>query len=347
LNLPASLEYFENEDLKHVPAWAAYYFAIGKLASSLANESSRYVIAIAVPTRAYCASLIALGAVTDQADKNVHRSKAEHFSMLCDLPSRTSVTIRVKNRLQQAIICGKEMNEDGKTVKYLRIKPKKGQVRLINQSQSHNVKVASKRTELKERQTGQLVEDNSAFSKHFFAENAAEHGALGSSKLCAVVGIRRYLEHEFTQQRFSVKTEKSDAAAEGTLQDVIKVRSIGKDSEQFLAAIFSPNEKARKSPTQPVAETVSQNAPVSHEEFPVVVFDGANAYLKQHENWKGQNSVVVLDRTDNRFEDAVDELNRQFMGRVVKSDVLNTLEFLPDAPPGVEIQLSEVKRCSL
>lgn len=265
--------------------------------------------------------------------------------MLCDKPKGTSVTIRVKNRLQQAIISGKEMNKDNGTVKYLRIKPKKGQVRLINESQSHLVKVSAKRTQLRKRQVGQFVKDNSEFSKHFFSEDAAEHGAVGSSKLCAVVGSKRQLEHEFTQQRFSVTPDGGNEAAKGVLQDIIKVKSLGKESEQFLSAIFSTSKTPTRPVDQPSAETVAQGTPIAHEEFPVVVFDGANAYLKQNRNWQRQNRVVVLDRTDSKFEDAVDELNRQFMGRIVETEVLNMLEFLPNAPAGVEIQLSEVKRC--
>ena len=311
----------------------------------LANEPTRYVIAVAVPTRAYCATLIALGAVTDQADKRVFRDKTEHFSMLCNKPSGTSVTIRVKNRLLQAIICGKEMEADGVAVKYLRIKPKKEQVRLINESHAHLVKIAGKRTELRKRQVGQIVNDNSDFSKHFFSEGSAEHGALGSSKLCAVVGSQRLLRHEFTQQRFTVKAEDETAAKEGVLQDVIKVKSLGRDSEQFLAEIFSSNEKSGKTSDQHTAESIAGSDSLSQEKFPVVVLDGSNAYLKQRDSWLKQNIVVVLDRTDGKFEEAVNELNRQFMGRIVDTDVLNAMDFLPDAPAGVEIQLSEVKRC--
>ena len=284
------------------------------------------MIGVAVPTRAFCAPLVALGAVTDQADKRIFRDKHEHFELLCQQPKGTPVSIQVKikkrDRVLEARIEGTETknNIDGKLVKYVRVKPTKGRVYPVSLPYCHKVKLAASATaSSKDRQVGKLINDNSGFSKHFFSEEAAEHGALGSSRLCAVVGNKHQLEHEFRQQKFSVKAE-SHEDEYGVLQDVAKVKSFGKDSEQFLSEIFAPTDKRISVADKPTAEILANADPLKLQEYPIIVFDGCRSFLK-HKVWKHQNFVVILDRTDSKFDDAVEEFNRQFMRRVVETNV--------------------------
>ena len=187
--------------------------------------------------------------------------------------------------------------------------------------------------------------DNSSFSKHFFSEEGANHGAIGSSNLCAVVGNRTQLAREFREQKFLARADSNDDADEGTLQDVVRVKSLGKESEQFLSEIFNPSQNPVIEKVQPVAEVFSQPDSAFLTEFPVVIFDGCLPFLQQHHHWGSQNTVVILDRTDRKFDDAIDEFNRQFVRRIVDGDILESLEFLPEAPPGVELQLFKEKRC--
>lgn len=345
MNLPPSLDYFDEEELRRIPKWAAYYFALGQLASSLTGEATRFVIGVAVPTRAFCAPLVSLGAVTGEADERVHKSQQKHFSELLKLPSGTAVTLQVKDRVLQARIEGSgKLERNGEMVDFVKVKPKKGQVQWVPLKNSHRVKLSNHKSAVPNRQIGQRVQDNSSFSRHFFSQEAAEHGAIGSSKLCAVIGSRRQLKHEFREQKFLVRTDYENTD-EGTLQDVVRVKSFGKESEQFLSEIFNPSERPGIDATQPIAEVISQPDSDLMVDFPVVIFDGCLPFLQQHFHWGGQNQVVILDRTDRKFDDAVDEFNRQFIRRIVDTDILESLEFLPEAPPGVELQLFEEKRC--
>ena len=345
MSLPTSLNYFDEEELRQVPNWAAYYYALGQLASSFSGEATRFVMGVAVPTRAFCAPLVALGAVTGEADERIHKSLEEHFSELLKLPIETAVTLQDKDRVLKARIDGHEKSErNGEIVDYIRVRPIRGRVHLIPQKHCYRVRLSKHRAAEKKRQIGQLVKDNSSFSKHFFSQEAAEHGAIGSSNLCAVVGNRRQLTHEFREQKFLVRTDREDDD-EGTLQDIVRVKSLGKDAEQFLSEIFTPSERPELEAAQPIAEVISRPESELLIDFPVVIFDGCQAFLQQHHHWGSQNKVVILDRTDRKFDDAIDEFNRQFFRRIVDTNILESLEFLPEAPPGVELQLFEEKRC--
>ncbi|MEM7474707.1 MAG: hypothetical protein AAF483_06920 [Planctomycetota bacterium] len=345
MNLPTSLDYFDEEELRRIPNWAAYYYALGQLASSFTREATRFVMGVAVPTRAFCAPLVALGAVTGEADERVHKSLERHFSELLKLPVGTAVTFRNKDRVLKARIEGSgRLERNGEWIDFVKVKPQKGQVQWVPLKNSHRVKLSDHKGAVRKRQIGQVVKDNSSFSKHFFSQESAEHGAIGSSNLCAVVGNRRQLTHEFREQKFLVRTSHEDDD-EGTLQDVVKVKSLGKDSEQFLSEIFTPSERPQNDAAQPVAEVISRSDSDLLIDFPVVIFDGCLPFLQQHFHWAIQNQVVIFDRTDRKFDDAIEEFNRQYIRRIVDTDIIESLEFLPEAPPGVELQLFEEKRC--
>lgn len=341
MNLPASLDYFDDEELRRIPNWATYYYALGQLASSFTKEEVRYVVGVAVPTRAFCAPLVALGAVAGEADGRVHKSQQKHFDELLKLRPGTAVTIQVKGRAIKARI--EERN--GQSDDFVFVETKQGQVQYVPIQNCHSVKLSTHKEAVRKRPVGQRVNDNSSFSKHFFSEEGANHGAIGSSNLCAVVGNRTQLAREFREQKFLARADSNDDADEGTLQDVVRVKSLGKESEQFLSEIFNPSQNPVIEKVQPVAEVFSQPDSAFLTEFPVVIFDGCLPFLQQHHHWGSQNTVVILDRTDRKFDDAIDEFNRQFVRRIVDGDILESLEFLPEAPPGVELQLFKEKRC--
>ena len=65
-----------------------------------------------------------------------------------------------------------------------------------------------------------------------------------------------------------------------------------------------------------------------------VVFDGALGFLKWGQMWHGRHQVVILDRTEPYFDDAISAINTRFSQNRTDGEVA-----LPgsDAPPGGEV----------
>lgn len=94
------LWYESYEGRRTVPAWAASLVQIGADAVGTLNESAeRLVAAVAVPTRAYAASLVAVGAVSANQPLSFGRDDPSpdvldaHFRQLCSLRPGTTVTV--------------------------------------------------------------------------------------------------------------------------------------------------------------------------------------------------------------------------------------------------------------
>jgi len=64
--------------------------------------------------------------------------------------------------------------------------------------------------------------------------------------------------------------------------------------------------------------------------FPVVIFDGASAFLRWQHRLRRQHHIVLLSRTDRRLDEAVSVLDQAFMVRAEQTFPV------PDVPPGIE-----------
>ena len=65
-----------------------------------------------------------------------------------------------------------------------------------------------------------------------------------------------------------------------------------------------------------------------------VVLDGALGFLKWGQMWHGRHQVVILNRTEPYFDDAISAINTRFSQNRTDGEVV-----LPgtDAPPGGEV----------
>lgn len=84
---------------RKAPAWARALIALGAAAAAARADNQRLVAALALPTRAYAATLVALGAVTAHAPRSFNPARPtdeqleEHFRLLCGLRPGTTVTV--------------------------------------------------------------------------------------------------------------------------------------------------------------------------------------------------------------------------------------------------------------
>lgn len=320
-----------------LPGWLRYHSAVGAIAGRYSVNGRRLVIAAAVPTRAYCAAFNSLGVVTANASADGVFVESElHFQRLRQLPFGAAVLYRQKSKKLKGRLEGSDTvpQKDGTEKPCVRIRVHNrgsgGLTHLVYAENAHKVEiVGGVQGELPKKQKGRRVKSSIEFVDEFFPNESLESVALKSRVLCAIVGRANALLREMKETKLAVQSSDKQQVTRGTLQDVVRIRAFaGNEADHFLADVVPVDSKTVDLDDSP----------------PVVVFDGAAGFLKQRSKWPLSNLVVILDRTEPGFDDAVAAQNETYMKRRVGDNEVEGLASLPDAPPGVEIVAFE-ERC--
>src|SRR5687768_16142699 len=106
------LYYPADTDWKQVPEWASFCLSLGAYVSSFPKLQTRIVVGLALPTRAYAASLVATGVVYGSTSASGKRINAEEqFRQLCGLGREEPVKLLCgKRKLQGVLVGSREMH---------------------------------------------------------------------------------------------------------------------------------------------------------------------------------------------------------------------------------------------
>ena len=135
-----------------------------------------------------------------------------------------------------------------------------------------------------------------------------------------IVGHLSSMRHE-SQAAFV--TKHNGQLRTGTLQDIVGIRQLVPPGHGFRSTV-QPGDARNPLPPESLAETS------------VVVFDGSASFLKLRHVFKSYDSVVLLDRTENRFAEGVDQLNSAF-GNRLNDDGPDVMQGAPEPPAGIEV----------
>ena len=312
-----------------VPEWGRFFIDVGYLLGKQPEKSSRTICAIAVPTRAYAAVLCATGVVESRISIPIGLDATKHFSWLCTLPKKTTVTYRLKPTLvQKGWLMGCTKTDNGDWVEIqLQAKKNGGLVYKIPASESLKIEVASR--PLKKLHphvvTRTLQGDGGLLSG--ILEKDLITDFIGHSRLeCVIVGNSSRLREEITNAQLAIIDDRSEAI-EGKLQEALRPRQLVMDKMGFRSDVYSAK-------TNPL-DTEAEEAPLT------AIFEGSTTFLKWRSVWPGANWIVILDRTDYRFEDASSELNRLYASE--RTDA-NDMVRMPAAQQGLEYVAFEARR---
>lgn len=318
-----ALQYVSANGVKPLPAWCRYFIDVGIAVAMHRPVEQRIVAVIAVPTKAYAALLLLSAAVTWLAaakpttDQCIH----EHIEMLRRLPKGTPLVYRTQtNHIKRGTLQGwvgnggepyicMRMARRGKLTSRFPPEATLG----IEPMARESYKVS------KDLSVRKVVPDSEfEFLKAVLGDEIAGRHVSMSRNDCAVVG--------------SAKTLREEAA----LVEVVLPRRRGNPARGQLSAIA--RLQCTQSGDVPCRTAVisAASAPDGREQAPasaVAVFSGSLAFLKWRHSFPLSNWVVVLDRTEARFGDAVAEANQEYIQR--RSDSLVPVE-MPVPPPGVE-----------
>ena len=322
---PVNLHFEDSGEWQSLPEWAEYFIGVGKHLAVADNSESRIVTAIVVPTRAYCAAFVSLGMVISDAAARDHSSATAHFEMLFDLPAGTPVILRQPPRkVLKGVLQGPE-ECNGKL--YVRVQVQSrdartggGLTHLIDESRALQVQPAKHSGKLPKKQGAENKRFANSFVDSLLGDGDPVQLGLRSKLVCAIVGKKNSLEHEIRHTPLALHAN-GDHRVEGHLQDVLRVDRFVAGDQSYRSALVPVGSSP---PTGDVTSKVEMG----------VVFDGAPGFLKWGAMWPDQHQIVILDRTELYFDDAIIAINSRFSQN--RADAEPSLP-VSDAPPGGEV----------
>ena len=166
----------------------------------------------------------------------------------------------------------------------------------------------------------QNIRTANKFVDTLLGEVDAVQFGLRSTFACALVGRRNVLENEIRKTPLAIHVN-GDPHVEGNLQDILRV-------DRFLGPQQSHRSALVSIGADPPSTDVLNNVDMG------VVFDGAAGFLKWGTMWQSQHQVVILDRTEPYFDDAINAINTRFS----QNSAHDGGEMpVAQAPPGGEI----------
>ena len=320
--LPEGLSHGESDKWYEVPRWAGFFAEVGSRASKLIRGNGRLVVGLAVPTRAYCAAFTAIGALTALlANESGLGDLKAHFDGLSRLPFGTPLWIRQKKRRIYGEFQGTDKSStDGPRLRILISHNKRTDEKtllLLPQSKAFDVGVRGSRGGgVPKIQKGKELIDNEAFVRMFFQGADVSPSFMKSQLWCLLVGHAGALRSEIGETEFAFATS-GQGAIRGCLQEVLRVRSLVFNTGTFFSDVLGEVQGTETSP--------------------VVIFDGARAFLHWRHRFERSDWIVILDRTEPDFPTATDVVNQLFVNRVEDHSIEDALGDLPDSPAAVEI----------
>lgn len=317
---PLVLHFEDSGEWCSLPQWAEYFISIGKRLALAPPTENRLTTAIIVPTRAYGAAFVSLGIVIGEASQADQPSAAAHFEQLFDLPPGSPVLYRPsKGKVLRGILLS-PVEERGELWIRVQVHSREGGglTYLVKEKYALTVQPSGgKPRKLPKKQGSAGVRSINSFVDQILGEADPVQLGLRSKVVCALVGRRNVLHDEISRTPFSIRLN-GERYASGELQDILRVDSFVTPQQSHRTALVS--SAASKPPVEPVGVGV--------------VFDGGAGFLRLGSSWRSKHQVVVLDRTEPYFDDAIQAINSRFTQCSKRTDGI-----IPDgdAPPGAEL----------
>lgn len=318
---PIRLHFEDSGHWHSLPEWAEYFIGIGRQHACASNADTRIVTAIVVPTRAFGAAFVSLGMVISDAAARDRASEAAHFEMLFDLPPGTPVIYRPQPRKVLKGIMQLPEESDGKLRIRVQVHSRAGGglTYILDESCALQVQPAKHSGRLPKKQ-GNSTRFTNEFVERLLGETDPVQLGVRSKVVCTIVGRKNVLEHEIRQTPLAIHLN-GERHIEGQLQDVLRVNKFVAPEQSHRCALVAVGGDA------PPGDIID-NTEIG------VVYDGAAGFLKWGSLWREGHQMVILDRTETYFDDAVSAINTRFSQNSIRGE-----DALPaaGAPPGGEI----------
>jgi hypothetical protein len=312
-----NLRYQSGKDWLLLPAWCKSYIELGIELARYPRTETRFKVALALPTNAFAATFVALGIVLESANQPVVSKVYSEY--IRSLPVGTPVIYQSLGRKFRGIIEG-FFERDGKTHLTISLGRRQG-LQLSLPEHAPRITVADREFKLRNYQQGGKSPSIPALLGATVHDPAA---FITQTQLhCLIVALISDFRSEVENTVIGI--DLNGRIVWGPVQDILRVEQFLGTNQAYRCQVIASSE----SPEQSVSSELENPS--------ITVFAGANSYLKHYSKWANAHQIVLLDRTERTFQDAVDNLNENYGRRVDASSA--RLQF--DPPSGVDVMVFE------
>jgi len=325
----AELFYQDHEAYQPLSSWGHFFITLGADIYKMLHPDRRIVAAIAVPTRAYAAVLIALGMIANGSGVG---NDTAHADRLAELEIDTPVFLFKEQtdgmHRAKGLYKGWSLKDTGgEEVFYIKVQLDRAgdanreyPLRMWSSIQIAAFPVES----MPARETWRQVTIDDPFAALAVGRSHAKDLAMRSRLECVILGQANALSRETVDTPFAVRGQ-DGLFVQGHLQDLVRVRRFSSGLEAFRSDVIPTDNPG-------VDKATGSLSP------PLAILDGSAAYLKWRHLFRSSNRVVVLDRVDRAFEEAVHTLNDEYtLERDVTLERHGDIDLgLEAVPPGVD-----------
>ncbi|MBZ0319098.1 MAG: hypothetical protein K8L91_21970 [Anaerolineae bacterium] len=312
--------YNDKNNFQLLPEWAYCYMDLGYKLASAVCTGYRIVVGVSAPTRAFACCLVTTGIAIAKAN-SASDSDDLQIRHILSLKRGTSVHVRMDNnrKVRGVIEALKEQNG----LQQIVIRTADAETRWFPLHRyASRITVAEHDVNIPEKQQrGRLLDSPSDFLQGCIGAKAAQNYILDSSFEALLVGKESFIRHEACDVPFWCNSLGKSVWAKGCLQDIMRVRSFSGANKSFRTQCMSYASDAPE-------KRIESRDP------PIVVFDGAVAFLKHAQRFTKSHQIVLLDRTERQFTDAIALMNQNYAYR---SDV--DFKFPILIPDGIEMMI--------
>ena len=275
---------------------------LGYQLATISNDGYRAVIGLAIPTRLFACSLVATGIVFARLGSE-STTGAIQLKFVRGLKPGTPVNVRTDNNRKLRGVVENFEEYNGEPYIFIRT-AKLGRRGYPLNRYASRITVSDRDVSLpKYQQSGYLIEAPGKFLQCCLGKMLAQKHVLDSSFEALLVGRKSFLEPELCDIPFICKTSGKSAGAKGCLQEILRVRQFSGANKSYRTQCIS-------------LVNITPEKEIGTQTPPIVVFDGAIAYIKLGHKWRSAHQVVLLDRTERQFGDAVELLNQNYTYRL-------------------------------
>lgn len=306
-----------------LPYWGQFFLEVGARVARYPSRPYRCILGCALPTKAYAAALTATGVVTSLALANqfTPADEADRAEWLRHLEPGTPLIYRRGNKYAKGTL-DRWYLDNG--IPYIRLRTSCSGKEATSVPQKLLLGVdilhdATFRLPQKQTMRGIVSREELGFLSVYLGDRLARELIAYSRLDCLIIGSKEQLRRETHDTRFAVN-DRVSRLVEGSLNMLVRIRELLGDNSAHRAALCS-------SASSPEDQTSITSPPV------VVIFSGATSFLRWRDSWRSSHWIVLLDRTEPHFDEAIKELNQEYILRRAEEKPFES----PPAPPdGIE-----------
>jgi len=264
-NLPR-LYYLSDNKPELLPEWAYFFMRVGYQLATISNDGYRAVIGLAIPTHLFACSLVATGIVFARLGSE-SSTDAIQLKHIRSLKPGTSVYVRRDNNRKLRGIIERFDEYEGRPYIYISV-TNKGTMGFPLKRYASRITVSDRDVSLpKYQQSGYLIESPGKFLQCCLGKTLAQKHILDSSFEALLVGRKSFLGPELCDTLFVCKDSSKSTGAKGCLQEILRVRQFSGANKSYRTQCISP-------------VNITPEKEIGTRTPPIVVFDGAIAYIK-------------------------------------------------------------------